>query len=1143
MADAKLEIQVVVDGVDVDKLKSRIKELKAEIQRNLKSDGMDGFKKNLQEASAEAEKSKAKIKDLKSEVEKPVKGGVDNAKESIKATGTEADTSAKKVKGFKDEAGKPVPDGGTGNLPDKFKKVGDEADGSKRRVSDFFLAFGLVRIAEKSLNILSNSLDGAIKRFDTLNSYPRVLKLMGFSTEEVAKSTKQLSDGIDGLPTRLDEVVSTAKQFTAITKDIKYSTKLTIALNNAFLASGASSEDASRGLLQFQQMLSSGKPDMQSWRTLQETMPIALTKTAEAFGFTGKSAKTQFYNALKEGKITFDQFGKKLIELNKGVGGFEELARESSRGIGTSLKNLANSSVKGLASMIQAFDDLSKAVTGKNIDQHIDSLKNLINGSFNAINSAIRGSIPVFKEIFRVVGEIHTFIQPLEPAFAGLLASILAFKSVNFVITLLDQFGINAVNLNGIILNLTARIVAAGGVIPAIGTAISGLVASINGIISLANPWALAIATVVGGLTALHLWFNRESEASKKYKAELEGSAKASDVLISSIDDVIDKQKELTQVSEASAEGNRKLADEIVALASKENRTAGETLLLKKHIETLNGNVDGLSLKFDKNTKSLSMNKDQILQRINAGAGNQKLIDLEKSLQDSYDTTGKVKSRLLEIQEKINQVRNDENLSYNETLNLLKPLGDEYDKLNAKLPELEQAQESLKQEMVTASQEVATAVENGANQQVITYASLTQNQQQAVDKMNESYNSLKDSASNMFDRIQQKAVISTQDIIANMQANTEAVKVMGDNIQILMQRGVDEGLIEKLRQAGPESAQQIQALASSTDAELQGLNTAYQNAGDTAKQSLLKSLNIPEGELAPQIEGMITASKSSLMSAVESADFGSIGKKMTTDISESITANATAPTEAVSTVAENSKTAFETALGSSMTEAGGKVSTDLAGGIDSSAGEVSTAMDGVKTKVDTGMEETKSVVQTKAQEMPGKIRDIYGSMVSSGQYAMQGLANGIDSGSGSAIARAQAVASQIKSTINRALDIHSPSRVMERETGVWIPSGIAVGIDKNRGVIDKALYKVKEGIANYDLSSDNLLTRARARFEMGSNAFISKQAFKMELAHGGYTVEVPVNVNNREIARVVAPIVRDENKRVERLERYKKGER
>lgn len=1142
MADAKFEIKVVVDGLDVDKINKKIKELKAEIAKKTNGDGFAGLKKDLKDAEEKIANTKTKVKELKDEVKQPAKSGaLESVKKDLTQTGDEADKAKGKVKGFNDEAGKKVPD--NNELPDKFRKTGDEADRGKSRVKDFFLAFSAVRIAEKAMSVLSNSLDGAIKRFDTLNSYPRVLKLMGYSTEEVAKSTKQLSDGIDGLPTRLDEVVATSKQFTTITKDIKFATKLTLALNNAFLASGSSAEDASRGLVQFQQMLSSGKVDMQSWKTLQETMPIALAKTAEAFGFTGKSAKTQFYNALKEGKITFDQFGKKLIELNKGVGGFEELARESSRGIGTSLKNLANSSVKGLASMIQAFDGLSKAVTGKNIDQHIDSLKNLINGSFNAINSAIRGSIPVFKEIFRVVGEIHTFIQPLEPAFAGLLASILAFKSVNFVITLLDQFGINAVNLNGIILNLTARIVAAGGVIPAIGTAISGLSASINGIISLANPWALAIATVVGGLTALHLWFNRESEASKKYKAELEGSAKASDVLISSIDDVIDKQKELTQVSEASAEGNRKLADEIVALASKENRTAGETLLLKKHIETLNGNVDGLSLKFDKNTKSLSMNKDQILQRINAGAGNQKLIDLEKALQDSYDTTGKAQSRLLELKEKINQVQNDENLSMKEAFDIIKPLGDEYDKLSAKMPELEQAQESLKQEMTSASQEIATAVENGATQQVITYQSLSQNQQKAVDEMNSKFNELRDSASGMFDRIQQKAVISTQDVIANMQANTEAVRVMGDNIQILMQRGVDEGLIEKLRQAGPESAQQIQALASSTDAELQGLNTAYQNAGDTAKQSLLKSLNIPEGELAPQIEGMITASKSSLMSAVESADFGSIGKKMTTDIAGSITENATAPTEAVSTVAEQSKTAFETALGDSMTEAGTKITTDLSGGIDSGAGEVGTALDGVKGKVDSGMDETTSVVQTKSKEIPNKIRDIYGSMVSSGQYAMSGLSSGMSSGAGEVYAMADAIASNIRSRIKSALDIHSPSRVMRDDVGRWIPSGIAVGIEGNVRSVDKPLDRLKQRIAGFDFSADNMLNAGRRAYEFGVNGFSSNHLLQMELAHGGYTVEVPVNIAEREVAKVIAPIVRGENKRVERLEKYKRGER
>nr|DAV68494.1 MAG TPA: tail tape measure protein [Caudoviricetes sp.] len=1143
MSDGKLEIKVVVDGLDMDKLNKKLKELKSELSKPAKGAGFDEFKKELADVTEKSTKTKTKVKDLKEEVSQPTKSkGLDNVKDDLAKTGKEADTTKTKVKGLNDELQKPIPDN-TNGLPDKFKKTGDEADKGKSKVKDFFLAFSAVRIAEKAIGILSSSLDGAIKRFDTLNSYPRVLKLMGYSTEEVAKSTKQLSDGIDGLPTRLDEVVSTAKQFTTITKDIKFATKLTIALNNAFLASGSSSEDAARGLLQFQQMLSSGKPDMQSWKTLQETMPIALTKTAEAFGFTGKSAKTQFYNALKEGKITFDQFGKKLIELNKGVGGFEELAKESSRGIGTSLKNLANSSVKGLASMIQAFDDLSKAVTGKNIDQHIDSLKNLINGSFNTMNGIIRGSIPTFKEIGRVFGEIYRFIQPLEPAFAGLLASILTFKSVNLVVDILGKFGFTAVNLNGIILGLTTKIIQAGGVIPALGTAISGLIGTINTVINATNGWTLALTTVVGGLTAMYLWLNRESEASKNYKAGLEESKKATDSMITSIDDVIDKQKELTEVSKASADGNRKLADEIFALAGKENRTAAETVLLKKHIETLNGNVDGLNLKFDKNTKLLSMNKDQILQRINAGSGNQKLIDLEKALQDSYDTTGKAQSRLLELKEKITQIQNDENLSMKEAFDLIKPLGDEYDKLSGKLPELEQAQESLKQEMVSASQEIATAVSNGANEQVITYQSLTQNQQQAVDQMNSKYNELKDSASNMFDRIQQKAVISTQDVIANMQANTEAVRVMGDNIQVLMQRGVDQGLIEKLRQAGPESAQQIQALASSTDAELQQLNTTYQNAGDTAKKALLQSLNIPEGELAPQIEGMITASKSSLMSAVESADFGSIGKKMTTDIAGSITENATAPTEAVSTVATDTKTAFDTAIGNSMTEAGTKITTDLSGGINSGAGEVGTAMDGVKGKAEAGMNETVSVVQVKAKEIPNKIRDIYGSMVSSGQYAMSGLSSGMSNGAGQVYAMAETIASNIRSKIKSALDIHSPSRVMRDEVGRFIPEGLAVGIDKYSNTVDKPIQRMKERIANFDFSADNLINRGRRVFENGLNAFSSNQYLQMEIANGGFTVEVPVTVGEREIAKVIAPIVRSENKRVERLERFTRGEK
>src|SRR5690625_7690884 len=98
-----------------------------------------------------------------------------------------------------------------------------------------------------------------------------------------------------------------------MTVDLYGAVDTTLTLNNAFLASGASTADAERGLQQYVQMLSKGEVDLQSWRTLQETMPYALRETAEAIGFTGESATNDFDDALKAGDITMSEFNDKLI--------------------------------------------------------------------------------------------------------------------------------------------------------------------------------------------------------------------------------------------------------------------------------------------------------------------------------------------------------------------------------------------------------------------------------------------------------------------------------------------------------------------------------------------------------------------------------------------------------------------------------------------------------------------------------------------------------------------------------------------------------------------------------------------------------------------------------------------------------------
>lgn len=1126
MADGQLKIEVVVDGVDIDKVKKKIKELKAEATKQAKGDGLENVKKGLEETGQKAEKAKTKVKEFKDEAGKKTKSdGLENVKQDLNTTGTEADKAKGKVKGFKDEVKKPVGDGGLDGLPQKFKKPADEADKGKSKVKDFFLAFGAVRIAEKAIGTLTSALDGAIKRFDTLNSYPRVLKLMGFDTKQVAKSTQQLSDGIDGLPTSLDEVVSTSKQLTTITKDLGYSTKLTLALNNAFLASGSSSEDASRGLVQFQQMLSSGKVDMQSWKTLQETMPIALSKTAEAFGFTGASAKTQFYTALREGKITFNDFGKKLIELNKGAGGFAELAKESTRGLGTSLKNLSNATVKGLGNMIQAFDDFTKQVTGKNIDQHIDSLKHTINGAFTAINTAIKSAGAPIAFIVNGFKKLFEICPPLKVA---LDAVIVAF------VTMLGWAALQAI-LSGIATGFVAVTTA----LVAMKTAVLGLMGPVGWV-------AVSITALGSAFFALTEYL--KSDDLKQAEADIKSLKTATDELTKSVSENNDQHKSNLKEIKESGKENEKLAQEVISLANAENLSGAQKILLKKKIESLNQSIEGLNLKYDKNTGKLSMNREAIMARIKAGEGENKLVAIEKELSSAYADQRAVVEQLKAVEEEKRKVQEMSGLTDWEKRQKVKQLDEQYKQLQATHKETESTINSLSLAQKQAAVEVAAAVEAGAQRQIVTYESLNANQQKVVDELRTKYDELHTSATSAFERIKQDAVVSAGEMANIMSENTNTVKTFGDNIKTLTERGLDQGLIEQLRQAGPKSAEQVRALASASDAELQTLNTKYKEGGEAAVEALKNSLNIPSDTFTEPIKNMITQSKTTLSSAVAEAGFEEIGKGMTETIATSIETNGEAPVTAINKVATNITDGFGNTMGiqspsTVMAEKGKFVVEGIVQGIEQTQNSVDTVMQSVADTITQKMDQLINDMKSKAQELPPVFDAIRGSMVSSGEYAMSGLAVGLANGAGQAYSKAEEIADNIRAKIKRALDINSPSRVMRDDVGRWIPAGIAVGMERNAGVVDNPLQRIKERIAGYDFSADNLLRGGKRVLDYGVNAFSSNNLFALEMAHGGYTVEVPVNISEREVARVVAPIVRGENKKVERLERYRRGER
>lgn len=270
------------------------------------------------------------------------------------------------------------------NMSSTMKKAIGACQSFGDRVKSIVAGVGITKVIGASMNVLSSSLDGAINRFDTMQSYPKVMKSLGFSVEQSQKSVAKLNQSVQGLPTSLADVVTTSKSLAAVTGNIDKATDTTIALNHAFLASGSSSEDASRGLQQYSQMLAKGTVDMQSWRTLQETMAPALTKVAKKLGIASGDAN-ELYEALKNGTITFDQFNDAMIECDTETGGFAETALEASKGIKTSMTNI-KSAVQNLEQgFLSAMNNMLKSKAMGGLVDNLEKIKSKIYDFRNSI--------------------------------------------------------------------------------------------------------------------------------------------------------------------------------------------------------------------------------------------------------------------------------------------------------------------------------------------------------------------------------------------------------------------------------------------------------------------------------------------------------------------------------------------------------------------------------------------------------------------------------------------------------------------------------------------------------------------------------------------------------------------------------------
>lgn len=302
----------------------------------------------------------------------------------------------------------------------------------------------------KSFDMINSSVDGAIRRVDILNNFPKVMSNLGISADASKKAIARMSDELKGLPTSLDSAAMSVQRLTSKNGDVGKSTDMFLALNNAILAGGAPMDIQATAIEQISQAYAKGRPDMIEWRSLQSAMPAQLKQISKSFFQNGAAidkylAKAREYannnpmsstgkelveqleavkngtgdmttalgTSMRTGIVSMDEFMDTITKLNtEGVDGFQNFkdqAKNSTGGIQTSIENMKTAVVRGVSKIIGAIGggNITGAVSGfgSGIEKMLGAIAGLIN--FVKDNSTVFTVIAVAVGIF--AGAVITY--------------------------------------------------------------------------------------------------------------------------------------------------------------------------------------------------------------------------------------------------------------------------------------------------------------------------------------------------------------------------------------------------------------------------------------------------------------------------------------------------------------------------------------------------------------------------------------------------------------------------------------------------------------------------------------------------------------------------------------------------------------
>ena len=641
--------------------------------------------------------------------------------------------------------------------------------------------------------------------------------------------------------------------------------------------------------------------------------------------------------------------------------------------------------------------------------------------------------------------------------------------------------------LDAVIENMDSLVPAIGGVIASVGTfkatmKLATVAQSLFNTTVSATPIALMVTAVAGAATAIGVYAESAGDASKDVADLADQSQrlceKANEVS-ESAQDMITSYADSSAEIEAQGEYAKTLAERIETLADKTGRSNEETQVMQGYIAELNGLVPDLNLAYDEQAGKLNMASDALEEYLNQS---QKDIELQalreqavelikkrseleveniKLTQQSTDLSKK-KQKVLEGEDEwylkncrslttLFDKKNEERRNYDEVTESIEKNQEAQEKNKTAREDVEAGitalQEELKNHGVTWEEATAKQDENteSANtnaeaQQAAADANATAAQTivETYMGMQETVSDVLESQMNMFDEFDAGTKISSEKLLENMQSQINGVANWADNMAYLADRGVNQGILDKLAEMGPQGTTYVEAFANMTDEQLQQANDMWS-----------QSLDMKEGVNA-SVQGMIEEYTAALNGGKEQMVevMSSVGVDLNGGLGQGIRSSIEQGTIAISemgtAVIETARTDFKTHSPSEVFDEIGR-----------------NLVSGLAQGVTGGQFEAVFAIQTLSQQIVNIAQSTLNSadFTNVGNTVVDGIRTGVERGSPTVLARVSSLCDDMVSKTEETLtyaNFYVPANVAVR--------GLEAGISARESDVKTAIESVVSSV-------------------------------------------------------------------------------